>query len=226
VVRDADTSGVRTASAEFVLGLDLDGVVMDFYSALRPVAAEWLGVRESSLTPEVSFGLAEWGIGDDEYARLHRFAVHERNLFHTGPVIPGAAQSLRRLSEEGIRMRIITHRLCVHDCHRLAVRQTVEWLDSHAIPYWDLCFMKDKGETHADLYVDDAPHTIEDLQRRSRPVIAFTNSTNRSVSCELRADTWDEVEVLVRDAVLRRRARGRLRGLPSPRAGLRQQDAF
>jgi hypothetical protein len=28
----------------FVLGVDLDGVVCDFYGGLRPIAAEWLGV--------------------------------------------------------------------------------------------------------------------------------------------------------------------------------------
>ena len=26
-----------------------------------------------------------------------------------------------------------------------AVEQTVAWLDHHGIPYWDLCFMKDKA---------------------------------------------------------------------------------
>ena len=28
----------------FVFGVDLDGVVADFYGGLRPIAAEWLGV--------------------------------------------------------------------------------------------------------------------------------------------------------------------------------------
>ena len=43
----------------FVLGLHLDGVVADFYGALRPVAAEWRGVKVDDLTPDVSFGLKE-----------------------------------------------------------------------------------------------------------------------------------------------------------------------
>ena len=29
----------------FVFGVDLDGVVADFYGGLRPIAAEWLGVK-------------------------------------------------------------------------------------------------------------------------------------------------------------------------------------
>ena len=33
----------------FVFGVDLDGVVADFYGGLRPIAAEWLGVALESL---------------------------------------------------------------------------------------------------------------------------------------------------------------------------------
>jgi len=31
---------------QFVLGVDLDGVVADFIGGLRPIAAEWLGVGD------------------------------------------------------------------------------------------------------------------------------------------------------------------------------------
>ena len=32
----------------FVLGVDLDGVCADFIGGLRPIAAEWLDVKESN----------------------------------------------------------------------------------------------------------------------------------------------------------------------------------
>ena len=41
----------------FILGVDLDGVVGDFYEALRVIAAEWLNKDPASLTKEVSYGL-------------------------------------------------------------------------------------------------------------------------------------------------------------------------
>jgi 5' nucleotidase, deoxy (Pyrimidine), cytosolic type C protein (NT5C) len=84
-------------SKTFVLGVDLDGVVADFYGALRPVAAEWRGVKTEDLTPDVSYGLKEWGITGAEYQELHRFAVTQREIFFTQPAIPGAAATLRRL---------------------------------------------------------------------------------------------------------------------------------
>jgi phosphoglycolate phosphatase-like HAD superfamily hydrolase len=93
---------------EVVLGVDLDGVCADFYSRMREIAAEWLEVGLETLTTDVSYGLDEWGIRDeDHYRQLHRFAVTQRDLFETCPPIKGAATTLRRLSDEGYRIRII-----------------------------------------------------------------------------------------------------------------------
>jgi hypothetical protein len=67
----------------FVFGVDLDGVVADFYGGLRPIAAEWLGVTLESLPERVSWGLAEWGVAQAPggYDALHKFAVMQRELF-------------------------------------------------------------------------------------------------------------------------------------------------
>jgi hypothetical protein len=62
-------------------------------------------------------------------------------------MIPGARAYLRKLSDEGYRIRIITHRLFIHYFHGMAVQQTIEWLDQYGIPYWDLCFMKNETIT-------------------------------------------------------------------------------
>lgn len=181
----------------FVLGVDLDGVVADFYGALRPVAAEWRGVKTSELTPDVSYGLKEWGITGTEYQELHRFAVTQREIFRTQPAIPGAAATLRRLGyHDALRIRIITHRLFVKYTHEVSVRQTVEWLEANGIPYWDICFMKAKGEVGADLYIEDSPGNIKALQTANKEVLIFSNSTNKGIAGE-RADTWDDVERFV-----------------------------
>jgi 5'(3')-deoxyribonucleotidase len=190
----------------FVLGVDLDGTCADFYGGLRPIAAEWLGVDEASLTPEVSWDFPEWGVdkAPGGYEALHRFAVTQRDLFRRLQPMPGAPQVLRRLSRDGVRIRIITHRLIIKYFHQTAVRQTIEWLDSHDIPYWDLCFMGDKGAVGADLYVEDAPGNVERLRRDGLTTLVFTNSTNRHLPGP-RADTWEQVYEFV-TAALRARA--------------------
>lgn len=182
----------------FVFGVDLDGTCADFYAGLRPIAAEWLGVDLESLPTEVSWGLPEWGVdkAPGGYADLHKFAVTQRGLFRELQPIVGAPLALRRLSKEGVHIRIITHRLFIKYFHQTAVQQTIEWLDFHDIPYWDLCFMSDKGAVGADLYIEDSPDNVRKLRADKHPTIVYTNSTNRNLEGP-RANTWEDAVVLV-----------------------------
>lgn len=196
--RFCSSCGAQLHSHErFILGVDLDGVVADLYAALRPIAAEWRGVEPDELTPNVSYGLTEWGIGPDEYHSLHRFAVTQRQIFSTLPPVPGAPAVLRRLGyNDSIRIRIITHRLYVKYTHEISVRQTTEWLEEHGIPYWDICFMRTKGDVGAHLYIEDSPSNIRELMHSGKKVLIFTNSTNGTLEGP-RANTWEEAEKMV-----------------------------
>ncbi|MDR0910637.1 MAG: 5'-nucleotidase [Spirochaetaceae bacterium] len=188
-------------NSSFILGVDLDGVVGDFYGEIRKIAAEWLDKPLESLNPEVSYGLDEWNIAPfGGYERLHRFAVTQRNLFLDMQPIKDAPAVLRKLSSHGVRIRIITHRLFLKYSHKTSIVQTVDWLDKWDIPYWDLCFMADKGAVGAHVYIDDSPENIERLREAGCRTIIFSNSTNRSIP-GLRANTWKEVENLVLDAL-------------------------
>ena len=189
---------IRMSERSFVFGVDLDGVVADFYGGLRPIAAEWLGVALDSLPERVSWGLTEWGVSQAPggYDALHKFAVMQRELFLKLPPTARAPQALRRLSKAGVRIRIITHRLFIKYFHQIAVSQTIQWLDRHDIPYWDLCFMQEKTAVGADLYVEDSPANIERLRAEGAKTIVFSNSTNEHLPAP-RAGTWDEVAEMV-----------------------------
>jgi 5'(3')-deoxyribonucleotidase len=182
----------------FVLGVDLDGVVADFHAGLKPVAAEWLGVGPDDLPDAVSYGFPEWDLEPyGGYEALHRFAVKERDLFQNLPPIAGAPAVLRRLSALDVRIRIITHRLYIKWFHQEAVSQTVDWLEHHGIPYWDLCFMRDKAAVGADLYIEDSPSNVEGLRDQGLEVLVLRNSTNGHVP-EPGVSDWDEIEAVVR----------------------------
>lgn len=177
----------------FVLGVDLDGVFADFYRGLRPIAAEWTGRSLEELSEVVSYSLPEWDLGPfGGYEELHRFAITQRHLYQKLEPIPGCPPGLRKLSNADIRIRIITHRLFIKHFHKEAIEQTVAWLDSHGIPYWDLCFMRDKAEVGANLYIEDAPENVEAMRRAGLPTLVFTNSTNLELEPP-RADSWEEV---------------------------------
>ena len=181
----------------FVFGVDLDGVCADFIGALRPIAAEWLGVRVDELPEKVTYGFSEWKIERaGKYEDLHRFAVIQRDLFRNLNPIEGAPAVLRRISARNIRIRLITHRLYIKYFHQEAITQTTEWLEHHGIPYWDLCFMRDKAAVGADLYIEDSPDHVQRLREDGHKTIVFTNSTNKDLPGP-RADSWLEVESLV-----------------------------
>ncbi|MDR0374304.1 MAG: 5'-nucleotidase [Treponema sp.] len=186
--------------SSFILGVDLDGVVGDFYGAMRRIAAEWLNKPIEQLPAEVSFALKEWGVAEyGGYERLHRFAVTQRNLFRDMRPIQDAPVALRKLSMRGIRIRIITHRLYLKYVHKTSITQTVDWLDSWDIPYWDICFMKDKGAVGSHVYIDDSPVNVAQLREHGCRTIVFTNSTNRHIPGP-RADSWQDAERLVLEA--------------------------
>ena len=186
--------------SSFILGVDLDGVVGDFYGAMRKIAAAWLDKPLESLTTEVSFGLDEWGLAEyGGYERLHRFAVTQLNLFRDMVPIKDAPSVLRKLSNRRIRIRIITHRLFLKFSHKTTITQTVDWLDSWDIPYWDLCFMADKGAVGAHVYIDDSPANVVRLRNQGCNTIVFSNSTNRELPGP-RANNWQDVERLVMEA--------------------------
>lgn len=218
-------------AGEFVFGVDLDGVCGDHTAAFREVVAAEKGVDPDGLPPQRSWNFYEWGLDDEEFERLHRKAVLEHRMFRTMPAVEGCADALWRLSDAGVWIRLITHRLYANWGHAIAVGDTVAWLDEHGIPYRDLCFLGQKPQVEAHAYLDDAPHNITALRAGGSPVIVFDQPYNRELEGP-RAHSWGEVEALVVSAMAAaghavqgqlplpddptRRLRGRLPGLAPP----------
>jgi 5'-nucleotidase len=183
---------------EFVLGVDLDGVCGDHTGAFRRVVAVERGVDPDDLPAQRSWNFHEWGLTDDQFEHLHRKAILDHRMFRSMPVIDGCAETLWRLSDAGVWIRLITHRLYTNWGHAVAVADTVAWLDENGIPYRDLCFLGQKPQVEADVYIDDAPHNVEALRRSGAPVIVFDQPYNGDVEGP-RARSWSEAEQLVTD---------------------------
>jgi 5'-nucleotidase len=180
----------------FILGVDLDGVCGDYTNALREVVAERTGADPATLPLERSWDFREWGLSVPQFEQLHQAAVLEHRIFRTMPAMAGAAETLWRLSDAGVWIRIITHRLYVNWGHATAVADTVDWLDAVGIPYRDLCFLGAKPQVEADCYVEDAPHNVVALRDTGAHVIVFDQPYNRGIDGPRAAD-WAEVENLV-----------------------------
>jgi 5'-nucleotidase len=200
-------------SDAFILGVDLDGVCGDYTAAFRAVVAAERGIDPTTLPDARDWSFREWGLTADEFDRLHRVAVLEHHMFRTMPAVPGVAEALWQLSDMGVWIRLITHRLYVSWGHAVAVADTVGWLDDVGIPYRDLCFLGHKPQVEADAYIDDAPHNVLALRERGNTVIVFDQPYNRDVDGPRAAD-WSTVASMVVDLVaVRRPVQGPLPGL-------------
>ncbi len=169
----------------------------DYTAAFRQVVADERRIAAHELPDERGWDFAEWGLDDlGGFDAVHRRAVLEHRMFRTMPVMPGAAEVLWRLSDAGLWIRIITHRLYVNWGHAVAVSDTVEWLDHNAIPYRDICFLGRKPEVEADCYIEDSPSMIRALREDGNDVVVFDAPYNQDLDPP-RASTWAEVEQLV-----------------------------
>jgi 5'-nucleotidase len=186
--------------APFVFGVDLDGVVADYTLGFRDIVAEARGIDPEMLPLDRSWAFDEWGFGPGDFDHYHRIAVNERRLLASLPMIEGSADALWRLSDAGVWIRVITHRLYTNWGHAAAISDTVAWLDGNQIPYRDICFLGAKPEVEADCYIDDAPHNIEALRAQGNAVIVYDQPYNRHLPAP-RARDWRQVEELVHQLV-------------------------
>ncbi len=187
--------------SEFVLGVDLDGVCGDYTAAFRTVVASERGMAENELSTNRSWDFGEWDLSGDDFERLHRVAVLDHHMFRTMPVMEGAAEVLWRLSDAGVWIRLITHRLYVNWGHAVVLEDTAAWLDTAGIPYRDICFLGRKPEVEADIYLDDAPHNIAALRTAGNDTIVFDQPYNKHAPGPRAAD-WAQVQHMVLDSLL------------------------
>jgi len=196
---------------QFVLGVDLDGVCADYEGAFRASVARHFDREPSQLPPQtVMDAYSQWGLTFQEFEQAHKRAVLEDRMFRHMPALPGVSEALWRLSDQGVWIRIITHRLLFNWAHESSAADTAYWLDQHRIPYRDLCFIGDKPNVGADLYVDDSPGNVLALREAGRAAIVFDQPYNRDLAGP-RAHTWDDVVRLVEEELT-----GRARHVPLP----------
>lgn len=191
---------------QLVLGVDLDAVCADYEGAFRDSVARRTGRDPAELTPQTTWdAYSEWGMSFAEFEEAHRTAVVEDRIFREMQPLPGVSEALWQLSDEGVWIRIITHRLIFNGAHEVSAADTAWWLDHHRIPYRDLCFIGDKPDVGADVYVDDSPRNIIGLRAAGRTAIVFDQPYNRDLAGP-RVSSWGEVTAFVLGLLAGRRA--------------------
>jgi 5'-nucleotidase len=191
---------------QLVLGVDLDAVCADYEGALRDSVVRRTGRDPAELAPQTTWdAYSEWGMSFAEFEEAHRQAVLEDRIFREMDPLPGVSEALWQLSDEGVWIRIITHRLIFNGAHEVSAADTAWWLDHHRIPYRDLCFIGDKPDVGAHVYVDDSPRNIVGLRAAGRTAIVFDQPYNRDLAGP-RVRSWSEITAFVLGILEGRRA--------------------
>lgn len=100
---------------------------------------------------------------------------------------------VRELATHG-DIQVVTHR------PQRAVRDTLAFLAYADFPIVGVTVTQGpKSEVGCDVYIDDAPHVIEELESAGKEVVVFDRPYNRGLWLPdaTRAFTWDDVPRLV-----------------------------
>lgn len=183
------------------LAVDLDNVAGEYNTFLRRVVAERRGVSIDEVPEPVDWSMSNLGFTEkDPFINYHQSAV-EGGMFKNMDPMEGVSESLWRLSNEGVHIAVVTHRLVApgYGFARQVIQDTVEWLDKCKIPYRDICFIANKSMYRADLFIDDAVHNIQSIKAAGMECILFDQSHNQEYNEVPRVKSWNEAEEIIRE---------------------------
>lgn len=171
------------------INVDLDGVLYPFHEELWKYGYRkgyLQGDNEQAMNPVTKWEMWEdWGISHGEWKSIFRKGVEDDVIWRLGNAIPGSVSALWRLSDAGWNIRIVTHRLVHKFNHTDAIVATVDWLERHNVPFWDIVFLGkgDKADIFADAMVDDRPENLSQfaLYAREGSAILYDQPWNRKL---------------------------------------------
>lgn len=194
-----------------VINIDLDNVVSDFSTEINIAGESALGRR---LQKHGQWDIAkQWDVPTGLYKRIFRQGVSEGRIWLDAPVVEGALEGLWALSDAEYYIRILTHRLNHGFDFRVAVQNTIEWLDKNHVPYRSLAVIGDEPKSNykAEALLDDAPHNIEDWldatllpgeELKYSTAVVFDRPWNHDLNPFIpRAKDWPDAVTKIREIV-------------------------
>lgn len=138
------------------VGLDCDGVIYDFVSALRARIAKARHQPQHQLADPTCWEYwDEWSLTEKEWRTHFAAGVKDGDLFN---------RRSRPLDHGAINVIYNTHSVhIVTDRPKGAHGPTRDWLHKNRIRYDTLTFTSDKTTVPTDVFLDDKPENVEAL---------------------------------------------------------------
>lgn len=181
------------------LVLDIDNTYMDYNQGLDSHMWRTEKRRLPSLLPSYSYVSSGAFDSHERFLETH-FAFVEAGGFASMRPYPGATDVLRRLHDEGWYIKIATHRMLGGVPDELVRETTIAGLDRAGTPYDELHFVGAKHTVDGDVWADDKPEVLLDLDRLGLSRVAYRHLYNAVLPGPHAAD-WQQMDSLLRAAV-------------------------
>ena len=174
------------------VGVDMDGVLADFNTGWMQRYNDEFGTRLEAAMVQQWDGLhklTHFG----SMAEFWAWAQGEgRSTFRDAPPLPGAIEAIKRI---GARHRVAI----VSSKFDWAIPDSLAWLADHGVPAREVHFLWDKTLARCDVYLDDAPHQLDDLARRlpEAVVCRMVHPWNEPLPGVVDVHSWAEFERVV-----------------------------
>jgi 5'(3')-deoxyribonucleotidase len=176
------------------LGIDLDGVVADFDGAwIDRYNAEF----NTAITPDA---VSHWDVYPEitHFADMRAFWRWVRRddgpgIFRRLQPYDGAIAALHDLHQARHHIAVLTSR------PQWAAADTSAWITEHQIAADEVHLLSDKWRVPCDLYLDDAPHTLQSLaaERPHSLICRFVRPWNRPLLGVTDIADWPAFEALI-----------------------------
>ena len=176
------------------IGVDLDGVVADFTRG-------WTSQYKKDFGKEIlEKDITEWGLSKplthfEEEIDFWNWAkdFNGFSIFRNLRTYDNAVEVLVELSMEGHEIVILSSKpwWSIHD--------TLIWLGENKVPSKEIHFIEDKWNINCDVYIDDAPHQLENFVKHvpEKLILRFVRPYNRPVSGTKDLNDWMELSSLL-----------------------------
>lgn len=181
-----DLAGLR-------LALDLDNTLMRTTAAFAAYVEATLGRTVDPRPAVYDLADAGWFADREELLAAYRAAIAAGLYERTDPY-PDAVETVARMASAGARIVVVTARV------DLGQDATFDQLDRVGLVFHEIHFEAAKWTVPADVYVDDNPHVLAELDARGLLRIAADQPYNEALG-GARFTSWPQVPALVRALV-------------------------
>ena len=182
--------------------IDIDGCLGDF----NKMMADYYHLQDMPEPDDYAyFHATKWKdffINKEDFTEKYIQLVADHGYL-TEPIIdPLAITVLNKLHAEGNQIVVATHRGFPQLngterqwINRQSHDETVKWLNKVGLEYDDVMLTADKREAKADVYIEDSPINIANLQKEgAKHIIMISHVYNRQVEgIDLDTTDWNEI---------------------------------